>query len=150
MLILHPFGQQIERNRAAIRARSACASALVPDLFALTLGMILLSLHQRKLVSNAANSLPPKARDQYIEQVARRLSQRRQYHDHDVARAVRPALRAVARTAMKMPVPGKTNDDAKSGRHPARLRKLPKDRKAAHVSRLFSPERALIAGLRDR
>ena len=65
--------------------------------------MILLSLHQRKLISQAADSLPPEARGAFIEAVARRLSQCRLYHDCDVSRAVRLALRVVERSAQRPP-----------------------------------------------
>jgi hypothetical protein len=60
--------------------------------------VILLSLHQRRLISQAADRLPPEARGDFIEQAAR--SQCRQYHDVDVSRACRLALRAVERMAV--------------------------------------------------
>jgi hypothetical protein len=59
--------------------------------------MILLSLHQRRLISRAADSLPSSRRGASIEQVARRLGQCVPYRDVDVARACRLALRAVER-----------------------------------------------------
>jgi hypothetical protein len=61
--------------------------------------MILLSLHQRKLISQAADRLPERQRGEFVSQVARRLSECRKYHDHDVTRACRLALRAIERTA---------------------------------------------------
>ena len=57
--------------------------------------MILLSLHQRKLITQAAHRLPPSQRGDFIEQVASRLSKCIKYHDHDVSRACRLALRAI-------------------------------------------------------
>ena len=59
--------------------------------------MILLSLHQRKLISQAADSLSPSQRGNFIAEVATRLSKCIKYRDVDVARACRLALRAVER-----------------------------------------------------
>jgi hypothetical protein len=48
---------------------------------------LLLSLHQRKLISQAADSLSPSQRGNFIAEVATRLSKCIKYRDVDVARA---------------------------------------------------------------
>jgi hypothetical protein len=60
-------------------------------------GVIALSLHQRRLVSDAADRLPRSWRDAFITQVARRLGQCIKYSDADVSRAVRLARKALER-----------------------------------------------------
>jgi hypothetical protein len=59
--------------------------------------MILLSLHQRKLIAQAADRLPEPQRGTFVAEVASRLGQCRRYSDFDVGRACRLALRAVER-----------------------------------------------------
>jgi hypothetical protein len=61
--------------------------------------MILLSLHQRKIISQIAATLPPSRRGDFIAAVASRLSQCRKYSDGDVSRACRLALRRLERAA---------------------------------------------------
>jgi len=61
--------------------------------------MILLSIHRRKLVAQAADRLPPSQRGYFVEQVACRLSGCIKYSDVAVGRTVRLALRTIERTA---------------------------------------------------
>jgi hypothetical protein len=59
--------------------------------------MILHSIHQPKLVAQAADRLPPAQRGDFITGVAVRLSRFVKYSDADVSRACRLALRALER-----------------------------------------------------
>jgi hypothetical protein len=58
-----------------------------------------LSIHQRKIISQGADHLPPSQRGDFIQCVARRLSKCIRYSDRDVSRACQLALRALERAA---------------------------------------------------